>query len=161
MLGRKRVIKKQDKSKVAVLFVDETNDLQSQIAEHFLLEFYGGVYEVRSAGPRNDHVDCELISVMYQNGCDLRRATSKAFDAKNMIEYDYIVFLQKETYDRIHNVIPFKGKHILKDFGSKKDFKATDDRELADCYLKLADSVKEWVKETFSSSDDLEKLVIR
>ena len=161
MLGRKKVIKKQDKSKVAVLFVDEMNDLQSQIAEHFLLEFYGDTYEVRSAGPRNDCVDCELISVMYQNGCDLRRATSKAFDAKTMIEYDYIVFLQKETYDRMRTAIPFKGKHILKDFGSKKDFKATDDRELADCYIRLADSVKAWVKETFALPENLEKLVVR
>ena len=161
MLGRKKIITKQDKNKVAVLFVDEMNDLQSQIAEHFLLELYGNTYEVRSAGPKNDHVDCDLISVMYQNGYDMRRATSKSFDAKNMIEYDYIVFLQKETYDRIHNVIPFKGKHILKDFGKRADFKATDDKELAECYTKLTEDVKEWVKETFSLPEDLEKLVIK
>jgi protein-tyrosine-phosphatase len=98
---------------------------------------------------------------MYQNGHDMRRSTSKAFDAKNMIKYDYIVFLQKDTYDRVHNVIPFKGKHILKDFGSRADFKASDDLELAECYLKLAAAVEEWVKGTFSSPDDLEKLVIR
>jgi protein-tyrosine-phosphatase len=160
MLGRKKIITKPDKNKIAILFVDEMNDLQSQIAEHFLLEFYGNAYEVRSAGPKNDCVDCELISVMDQNGQDIRRATSKSFDAKNMIEYDYIVFLQKATYDRIRDVIPFKGKHILKDFGSRADFKATDDRELADCYEKLAESVKQWVKETFASSDNLDKLVI-
>jgi protein-tyrosine-phosphatase len=161
MLGRKKTITKQDKNKVAVLFVDEMNDLQSQIAEHFLLEYYGNIYEVRSAGPKNDFVDCELISVMYQNGYDIRRATSKAFDAKNMIEYDYLIFLQKETYDRIRDVIPFKGKHILKDFGSRADFKATDDKELAECYENLTDRVKEWVKETFASPETLEKLVIK
>jgi protein-tyrosine-phosphatase len=160
MLGRKKIITKPDKNKTAILFVDEMNDLQSQIAEHFLSEFYGSIYEVRSAGPKSDHIDCELISVMYQNGYDMRRATSKSFDAKNMIEYDYIVFLQKETYDRIREVIPFKGKHIMKDFGKREDFKATDDRELADCYANLTDSVKEWVRETFSSPDNLEKLVI-
>jgi protein-tyrosine-phosphatase len=161
MLGRKKIIRKQDKSKVAVLFVDEMNDLQSQIAEHFLLEFYGDVYEVRSAGPRNDHIDCELISVLYQNGIDIRRATSKSFDAKTMIEYDFIVFLQKETYERIRSVIPFNGKHILKDLGGKADFKATDDKELADCYMNLTNAVRDWVKETFATPDDLEKLVIK
>ncbi|MDR0198673.1 MAG: hypothetical protein LBI08_02905, partial [Methanomassiliicoccaceae archaeon] len=62
---------------------------------------------------------------------------------------------------RIHGVIPFKGKHILKDFGGRSDFRATDDKELADCYLNLAGSVKEWVRETFSSPEGLEKLVIR
>ena len=161
MLGRKKIIKKADKNKIAVLFVDEMNDLQSQIAEYFLTEFYNDVYEVRSAGPKNDHIDCELISVMYQNGYDMRRATSKAFNAKNMIEYHYIVFLQKETYDRIHENIPFKGKQILKDFGKRADFKATDDFELAECYSKLTEDVKEWIKETFASPDNLEKLVIR
>lgn len=146
--------------KTRILFVDEKNDLQSQIAEYFLIKFYGDMYEVRSAGPKYDHIDCELVSVMYQNGYDIRRETSKDFSANNMIEYDHIVFLQKETYDRIHEVIPFKAKHILKDFGSRADLKASDDAELAKCYSDLTEAVKEWVKETFSSPEDLKKLVI-
>jgi protein-tyrosine-phosphatase len=137
------------------------NDMQSQRAEYFLSEFYGATYEVRSAGPRNDHVDCELVSVMYQNGHDIRRSVSKDFAAKNMIVYDHIVFLQKDTYERIRDVIPFTGKHILKDFGKREDLKATDDAELAQCYLDLIVSVKEWVRETFSSLDNVEKIVIR
>jgi len=161
MLGRKKEIKKADSNKIAILFVDEMNDLQSQLAEYFLTKYYNDTYEVRSAGPKNDHVDCELISVMYQNGHDMRRTTSKDFSAKNMIEYDYIVFLQKDTYDRIHGVIPFKGKKILKDLGKREDFKATDDMELAECYLNLAREVEDWVRDTFSSPDNLEKLVIQ
>ena len=160
MFGKKKVIRRADPNKVAVLFVDEMNDLQSQIAEYFLTEFYNDVYEVRSAGPKNDHVDCELVSVMYQNGHDIRRAVSKDFNAKNMITYDYIVFLQKDTYDRIRHAIPFKGKHILKDFGKREDFRATDDLELAACYSNLTEAVREWVRESFSSPENLEKMVI-
>ena len=159
MFGKKKVIRRADPNKVAVLFVDEMNDLQSQIAEYFLTEFYNDVYEVRSAGPKNDHVDCELVSVMYQNGHDIRRAVSKDFNAKNMITYDYIVFLQKDTYDRIRHAIPFKGKHILKDFGKREDFRATDDLELAACYSNLTEAVREWVRESFSSPENLEKMV--
>jgi len=162
MFGRKK--KKEiaaESGKTAILFVDEMNDLQSQIAEHFLTEMYPDAYEVRSAGPKHDHVDCELVAVMYHNGYDMRRATSKDFNANNMIPYDYIVFLQKETYDRIHEIIPFTGKHILKDFGKKADCKATDDRELAEWYSVLTENVKEWVKETFSSPDNLERSVIQ
>ncbi|MDR0778707.1 MAG: hypothetical protein LBE48_04645 [Methanomassiliicoccaceae archaeon] len=159
MFGKKN--KKDERpKKTAVLFVDEVNDLQSQIAEYFLTELYGSVYEVRSAGPKHDFVDCELLSVMYQNGYDLRRATSKDFNARTMIPFDYIVFLQQATYDRIHKIIPFEGKQILKDFGSRKDFKATDDYELAQCYSELTEAVKEWVKVTFASPEDLEQLVI-
>ena len=155
--------KKKDaggKRKISILFVDELNDLQSQIAEYFLTSMYGDIYEVRSAGPRHDCVDCELVAVMYQNGHDIRRAASKDFTARNMITYDYVIFMQKETYDRIHEIIPFEGKQILKDFGSRKDFKATDDASLAMCYTDLIERVKEWVKETFSLSDNLDKLVI-
>jgi protein-tyrosine-phosphatase len=164
MLGRKKGPKKESKTegakKISVLFVDEMNDLQSQIAEYFLTTMYPDVYEVRSAGPKYDFVDCELVATMYQNGHDIRRATSKDVNANNMIPYDFIVFLQKETYDRIHDVIPFAGKQILKYFGSRKDLKATDDKELFECYTDLAERVREWVKGTFSSPENLEKLVI-
>jgi len=151
---------KKDEKRTSVLFVDEVNDLQSQIAEYFLTEMHADVYEVRSAGPKYDCVDCELVAVMYQNGYDVRRATSKDFNANNMIPYDYVVFLQKATYDRIHEVIPFKGKQILKDFGSRADFKATDDASLAACYIDLIERVRIWVTEAFSSPEDLDKLVI-
>jgi len=160
MLGKKKVQRTEDQKRTAVLFVDEMNDLQSQIAEYFLTALYPNVYEIRSAGPKHDHVDCELVALMYQSGYDIRRATSKDFTANNMITYDYVVFLQKATYDRIHGIIPFTGKQILKDFGSRADFKATDDASLAECYLDLVERVRVWVKETFSSPENLDKMVI-
>jgi len=160
MLGRKKK-KEKDTSKTSVLFIDEMNDLQSQIAEYFLIKFYGDMYEVRSAGPKQDCVDCELVSVMYQNGHDIRgAAVSKDFTTRIMIDYDYIIFLQRSTYDDIHDRLTFPGKHILKDFGSRADFRATDDLELANCYAKLIEDVGAWVKETFASPEDLDKLAI-
>ena len=160
MLRKKKEPQAEGQKKTAVLFVDERNDLQSQIAEYFLTVFYPNIYEVRSAGPKHDHVDCELVALMYQSGYEIRRATSKDFTANNMIEYDYIVFLQRATYDRIHEIIPFSGKQILADFGSRSDFKATDDASLAECYLDLVERVKRWVKESFSSPENLDKMVI-
>jgi protein-tyrosine-phosphatase len=159
-MGRKKD-KDGGRKKTSILFVDEKNDLQSQIAEYFLVKLYGDAYEVRSAGPKYDFIDCDLVSMMYQSGHDIRREISKDFTAKNMIEYDYIVFLQKATHDRIREVIPFDGKQILKDFGSREDFKAADDLELVKCYSDLVESVKSWVKETFSSLENLEKLAAR
>ena len=41
--------KKSDK--VRIMFVDEMNDLQSQIAEFFVKEMYEDRYSVQSAGP--------------------------------------------------------------------------------------------------------------
>lgn len=153
---------KKNGNKLKVLFVDETNDLQSQIAEYFLREAYDGLYEVQSAGPRSDFIDCELISVMYQNGYDIRRCSSKAFNRKDIMQkVDYVVFLEKATYDRIKDDVPWEGPQLLKDFGRKENFEsATDDKELYDCYVRLIDSVKEWVLETFRDPEQLHSMAV-
>jgi protein-tyrosine-phosphatase len=158
MFGRKK--NAEADKKISVLFVDELNDLQSQAAEYFLKSFYKDTYDVRSAGPGFDCVDCDMVSMMYRGGHDIRGETSKDFTARTMLVFDYIVFLQKETYDRIHKIVPFDGKQILMDFGSKNDFEATDDASLAECYSDLIERVRKWVKETFSDPGNLEKLVI-
>ncbi|MBE6526079.1 MAG: hypothetical protein IJF47_03300 [Candidatus Methanomethylophilaceae archaeon] len=152
--------KKSDK--VRIMFVDEMNDLQSQIAEFFVKEMYEDRYSVQSAGPKFDYIDCELISVMYQLGNDIRAWNAKDFKYKNLDQtLDYIIFLEKETYDRIKDVIPWDAKHILMDFGRKENFeKATDDKELYECYCELIEKVRVWVKENFKDPANLESLVI-
>jgi Protein-tyrosine-phosphatase len=147
-----------ENEKIRILFVDETNELQSQIAEFFLKEFYGDVYEACSAGAHFDHMDCELISSMYQIGYDIRQYRAKDFRSKQILkEYDYLVFLQQETYDRIKDIAPYTCKKVMgKDFGTRKDLKATDDKELFEAYKQLVAQVGEWVKETFRDPSALE-----
>ena len=149
--------------KVKIMFLDEMNDLQSQIAEYFAKEFYSDKYEVWSAGPKFDFIDCELISVMYQNGYDIRAWNAKDFKAKKMPQkFDYLIFLEKSTYDRIKDVVPYDAKKICFDFGRKENFEsATDDRELYDCYVKLIESVKDWVKENLRDPENLGALAAK
>jgi arsenate reductase len=137
------------------------NDLQSQIAEYFLNEMYGDTYEVCSAGPKFDYIDCELISVMYQEGYDIRAGRAKDFREKKIpAKLDYIVFLEKATYDRIKEVIPWDAPQILFDFGRKNNFEAaTDDAELAECYKELIEKVRVWVQDTFKDPEKLESMV--
>ena len=153
---------KKKSGKIRVLLVDEMNDLQSQIAEYFLKDMYGDLYEVQSAGPKSDYIDCELISVMYQNGYDIRRWSSKPFNRKDIMQkIDYLVFMEKATYDRIKDDVPWEGPQLLKDFGRRENFEsATDDKELYDCYVKLIESVKEWVAETFRDPEKLPEMVV-
>ena len=150
-------------TKLKVMFVDEMNDLQSQVAEFFLNDMFGGVYEAYSAGPKWDCIDVELISSMYQNGYDIRACNSKDFKAKELPDkLDYIVFLEQTTYDRIKDIIPWDAKQIVKDFGRKPDFnKATDDLELFQCYTKLIEDVRNWVGETYKDPDSLDELVVQ
>lgn len=154
---------KSGKDKIRILFIDEMNDLQSQIAEYFLLEKYGDLYDVRSAGPKHDIVDCDLLSVMYREGYDIRRNISKDFAVKKMpTKMDYLVFLEKETYDRIKDVVPWDAPHILKDFGRKEGFaNVTDDAELYQSFKDLIEAVASWVAETFVDPGKLDDLVVR
>lgn len=148
-------------AKLKIMFVDEMNDLQSQIAEYFLNEMYGDLYEATSSGPKWDCIDCELISSMYQLGYDIRACSAKDFKSKKLPKKpDYIVFLEKATYDRIKDIIPWDSKQILKDFGRKAGFeKATDDLELFHCYCDLVEEVRVWVRDTFKDPASLESLV--
>lgn len=150
----------KDSDKIRVMFIDEMNELQSQIAEYFLNRIYGDVYEAYSAGPRFDYIDCELIASMYQNGHDIREQRAKDFRSKQMpIKFDYLVFLEKATYDRIKGEVPYDAPQILMDFGNRADLKATDDKELFEAYTSLMNRVEKWVEETFSDPERLKEMV--
>ena len=154
--------KSKGAEKVKILLVDELNDLQSQVAEYFINEMYGDMYEVQSAGPKFDHIDCELVSVMYQLGYDIRARRAKDFREKKIpAKLDYIIFLEKATYDRIKSVIPWDAPQILQDFGRKDNFEeATDDVELYECYKAFIEKVRVWVEETFDDPAKLASMVI-
>lgn len=148
--------------KVKILLVDEFNDLQSQVAEYFINEMYGGIYDVHSAGPKFDCINCELVSVMYQIGYDIRAWRAKDFrDKKIPAKLDYIVFMEKATYDRITKVIPWDAPQIMVDFGRNENFeKATDDVELLECYKEFIEKIRSWVEETFADPEKLKSMVI-
>lgn len=151
MLKKKSQKELTDEEKVKILFVDEMNSLQSQVAEYFLNELYGDEYAAYSAGAKFDFIDCELISVMYQNGYDIRTARAKDFRSRQIpMSFDHIVFLEKATYDRIKDVIPYDAPTSMKDFGNRGDLKATDDLELYNAYTELINRIRDWVKETFA-----------
>jgi protein-tyrosine-phosphatase len=154
--------KSKGSDKVKILLVDEFNDLQSQVAEYFINEMYGDIYDVHSAGPKFDCVNCELVSVMYQIGYDIRARRAKDFrDKKIPGKLDYIIFLEKATYDRIKDVIPWDAPQILQDFGRKDNFEeATDDVELLECFKAFIEKVRVWVEETFADPEKLKSMVI-
>jgi len=141
----------KDDGRTKILFIDEMNSLQSQIAEYFLNEMYGDKYVAYSAGAKFNCIDCELVSVMYQNGHDIRRARAKDFRSKQMpTKFNKLYFLEQATYDRIKDIVPYDAEKTIVDFGNKGDFKATDDVELYEAYCELIERVRKWVSETFA-----------
>jgi protein-tyrosine-phosphatase len=155
---------KGKKQKIRVLFVDENNDLASQIAEHFTRKYFGETYDVYSAGPKHDMIDCDLISVMYEKGEDMRRQISKDFkDQENLpadAVFDIVIYLSKDVFDEWSGRTPWKGRQILQDMGSRKDFTATDDLELVQCYSEYIGKVRKWVEDNMENAETLKSQVV-
>lgn len=149
--------------KVKVLFVEENNDLVSQLAEYFTKDLFGNKYEVYSAGPKKDMIDCELISVMYQRGEDMRRQVSKDFRDRDHLreeeDYDLVIYLQKSTFDEWAKRTPWQGKQILVEIEGKENFEATDDLELWNCYSELIGRVSAWVRKNMADPERLRPMI--
>ena len=154
--------KKADK-KVRILFLDRKNDYVSQLAEYFTNQFYEGMYEVYSAGFEHDIIDCDLISVMYQNGEDMRRQVAKDLKNDELLpkddNYEYVVYLEKPIFDEYSKKSPWQGRQILAPMIAREDFTATDDAELYDDYVRVIEQVKAWVKENLADPKKLSELV--
>ena len=154
--------KKVDK-KVRVLFLDRKNDYVSQIAEHFTKQMFERTYDVYSAGFEHDIVDCDLISVMFQNGEDMRRQVAKDLKNEDLLPkdgyYDFVIYLEKPLFEEYSGKSPWKGKQILAPMKSREEFTATDDAELFDEYVSVIEQVKGWVAENMEDPDRLAQLV--
>ncbi|MCQ2085948.1 MAG: hypothetical protein MJY54_00730 [archaeon] len=145
------------KNRIKLVLIDELNDLQSQVAEYFINNRYEDMYCAYSAGPETRYIDCELISVMYQLGYDIRSKKSKNFSCREIPnKLDYVLFLEKTTYDKFKNIVPWDAPQIVVDFGRKNNFeKATDDTELFEYYQQFIERIRIWTEETFSNTEKL------
>lgn len=153
----------KNSKKTMLLFVDRVNDLSSQLAEYYTNRMYPELYEVYSAGPTKDIVDCDLLSVMYTAGEDLRGQRSKDFfDEKYLPKgepYDFVIYTEKDVFDEFAGRSPWQGKQILAHMGSRAEFTATDDAELAKEMLAMAERVSAWVKENLKDPSQLSSMV--
>ncbi|MGI6008830.1 MAG: low molecular weight phosphatase family protein [Methanomethylophilus sp.] len=149
--------------KYSVLFVDSKNDLSSQLAEYYTRKMFPAIYEVYSAGPKHDTVDCDLLSVMYCNGDDLRDQVSKDFGDDRFLpptdDFDFVVYTERPVYERLAKKSPWQGHQICAHMGTREEFTATDDAELADDLLAMADRVAKWVRENMADPEKLKTLI--
>lgn len=154
---------KKVERKTRILFLDRKNDYVSQLAEYFTNQMFGDRYEVYSAGFEHDIVDCDMISVMYQIGEDMRRQVAKDLKNEELLPkdnyYEYVIYLEKPIFDEYSKKSPWQGKQILAPMKTREEFTATDDAELYDDYVKVIEQVKEWVRANMGDLDNLAKLV--
>ena len=148
---RMSLLSKSKAKRFTVLFIDQKNDCVSQLAEFFTMDLYGDLYQAYSAGPEHDIIDCDMISMAYRHGEDLRNMVSKDFkDTEYLREdqsYDIVIYLDPKTYAEWVSKTPWQGKQMQYDLGSIRDYHYTDDVELDQAYVQLIEKVEAWVKE--------------
>lgn len=156
--------KKASKQKVRVLFVEQKNDFASQMAEYFTRQLYDDMYEIYSAGPEKDIMDCDMISSMYDSGEDIRRQVSKDFKDRDYLredeDYDVVIYMDKPTFDEWSGKTPWKGKQFLAQIRQRSEYTATDDLELFNEYVASMNEVKEWVRVNLKDPEALKTMVV-
>ncbi len=156
------MFRKKTAPKTRVLFIDQKNDFVSQIAEHFVNKIFPDLYDVYSAGPEKDFIDCEMISVLYQNGEDLRRQVSKDFKDRDFLredeDYDVVVYMEKSTFEEWAPRTPWQGRQVLAPMRARAEYDATDDAELFDEYVRSMNEVKAWVEANMADPEVLKAM---
>lgn len=156
--------KKDSKPKMRVLFVEAKNDFASQIAEYFARQLFDGMYELYSAGPEKDILDCEMVSSMYASGEDIRRQISKDFKDRDFLredeDYDVVVYMDRPTFEEWSGKTPWKGRQFLAEVRQRSEYTATDDLELFNEYVASMNEVKAWVEANMADPESLRSLVV-
>lgn len=149
--------------KTILLFVDRKNNLSSQLAEYYTKQLFPDKYEVYSAGVVKDIVDCDLLSVMYCQGDDLRNQVSKDFfDEEHLPKgepYNYVIYTEKDVFEEYAHKSPWQGRQIVAHMGSMEEFTSTDDFELAQEINAMAARARTWVSENLDDPEKLKSLV--
>ena len=77
--------------KMRVLFLCTGNSCRSQMAEGFLRHFYGGKYEVYSAGTKPSVVNPYAVKVMAEKEIDISNQHSKSVDEYRGQSFDKVI----------------------------------------------------------------------
>lgn len=148
---------------VRVLFVDAMNDLSSQLAEYYCRQLFSNKYQMYSAGPKHDIIDCDLLSTMYTLGEDLRDQVSKDFSDDRFLpedgQFDFVIYTDGTVFDKLAKKSPWQGKQIRAHLGRREEFTCSDDAELAEEMAAMADRVRKWVSDNMDDPEKLKSLV--
>jgi arsenate reductase len=133
--------------KKKVLFVCTANAARSQMAEGYLREWYGGRYEVFSAGTRKAHVSARAIIAMKEIGIDISHHRSKTLDEVTGMSFDIAVILCDRARD-VCPVIPNASRTIHRGFDDPHLTPGTDD-DVLNGYRRVRDEIASWIDERF------------
>lgn len=137
-------------SRKKVLFICTHNSARSQMAEAFLNNLYGDLYEAYSAGTHPSEVHPLVKKVMIDVGVDISTQYSKSVETFRNSVFDYVI----TVCDRAKQTCPFfpGGKIFMhQSFEDPAQAKGAES-EVLDAVRRIRDEVKNWIIKTFGKS---------
>jgi arsenate reductase (thioredoxin) len=117
--------------RVNVLFISSGNSVRSQMAEAFLRELAGGMFEPSSAGSEAKPIDPMTVAVMAERGIDVGAQRSKTLhEYIGLAHFDYIVTVC-DRYERACPAFPGKGTREYWPFADPTMVEGGDEVRLA------------------------------
>lgn len=151
--------------KTKVLFLCTHNSARSQMAEGLLRHFYGGRYEVFSAGSTPTQVHPLAIKVMAEIGIDISNHTSKSIEEFRNRDIDIVVtvctssakvicpFCSSPLIGDRPNIIKMTlpgAKHYLQHGFSDPSEVDRDEEERVAAFRRTREDIQKWILDYFA-----------
>lgn len=119
--------------KQSVLFVCIHNSARSQMAEAFLKELCGEVFEVESAGIEPGTLNPLVVEVLREVGIDISGKSTKSVSGviKSGKSFAYVVTVCDETSAERCPIFPGATKRLHWSFADPSSFQGTREQKLA------------------------------
>ena len=138
-------------NKKQVLFVCIHNSARSQMAEAFLKQIAGDMFEVESAGIEPGNLNPIVVEAMKEIGIDI--SENKTQSVQSLLDagknFDYIFTVCDETQTERCPLFPGEGKRIHVGFPEPSSFEGSYEEKLQKT-IEVRDMVREkvedWVK---------------
>lgn len=152
--------------KLKVLFLCTHNSARSQIAEGLLRHFYGGKYEVFSAGASPTRVNPFAIRVMTEVGIDISKQRSKSIEEFRDKDIDLVVSVCTSSArvacpfcsstlisgrpEIVEEALPKAKRYLQHGFSDPSEVEGSDEEKIV-AFRRTRDDIKKWILEYFSS----------
>ena len=132
-------------SKKNIMFLCTGNSCRSQIAEGLCRKYWGGEFEVYSAGTKKHGMNERAIKVMNEIGVDISSHYSKTADELMAVKFDYVITVCDAAKE---NCPYFPGGKIL--HASFQDPPALtkdmeNEEDILNVYRRVRDEIKHFI----------------
>ena len=130
-----------------ILFLCTGNSCRSQMAEGFGKKYFGGIYNIYSAGIEKHGMNQNAIKVMSEKGIDLSSHSSKTLEDIGRILFNYVFTVCGHANE---NCPIFLGKAKVIHVGFSDPPKLaqglTDEEEILKHYRRVRDEIENFAK---------------